>query len=151
MYGCKRNMAENTEKIQEQMEMAKDTNSRSGCCSENDAKEEICPNCSILQPGISQNAPLSEIKNGDTIADGLLRLCSIINGTWNDILASIQSISVLREMALYIDCTILAIWKHKKQKEKEYFTKFCSECGFRIGKSAETCPKCGKSQEKDAQ
>jgi hypothetical protein len=50
----------------------------------------------------------------DPIAEGLLRLCAIINGTWNEILASIQSISFIRETALYIDCTILAIWKKRK-------------------------------------
>jgi hypothetical protein len=57
------------------------------------------------------------IKNRDPIANCLLRLCAIISGTWNDILASIQSISFLRETALYIDCTILAIWKRKKPAE----------------------------------
>ena len=56
------------------------------------------------------------IKNEDQIANGLLRLCAIINGTWNDILASLQTISFLREMALYIDCNILAIWKKRGNK-----------------------------------
>ena len=87
-------MAGNTEKVQEPTEMVKNTNSCSGCGSEINAKADII--------------------NKDPIADSLLRLCAIINGTWNDILASIQSISFLREAALYIDCTILAIWKRKK-------------------------------------
>ncbi|MDD2835980.1 MAG: hypothetical protein PHY05_07495 [Methanothrix sp.] len=56
----------------------------------------------------------TDIKNKDRIENCLLRLCAVINGTWNDILASIQSISFLRETALYIDCTILAIWKRRK-------------------------------------
>ncbi len=56
----------------------------------------------------------TDIKNKDRIENCLLRLCAVINGTWNDILASIQSISFLRETALYIDCTILAIWKRRR-------------------------------------
>jgi hypothetical protein len=121
-------MARNTEMVQEPTEMVKNTNPCSGCGSE-----------------ISQKS--SDIINKDPIADSLLRLCAIINGTWNDILASIQSISFLREIALYIDCTILAIWEHKKQAEIEEITKLCSECGSKIGASAEICPKCGISQE----
>jgi hypothetical protein len=84
-------MAGNTEMVQEPVEMV---SSCSECSSNINAKEDI-------------------IKK-DPIANCLLRLCAIINGTWNDILASIQSISFLREAALYIDCTILAIWKRKK-------------------------------------
>ena len=87
-------MAGNTEKVQEPTEMVKNTNSCSGCGSEINAKADII--------------------NKDPIADSLLRLCAIINGTWNDILASIQSIAFLRDAALYIDCTILAVWKRKK-------------------------------------
>jgi hypothetical protein len=87
-------MAGNTEKVQEPTEMVKNTNSCSGCGPEINAKADII--------------------NKDPIADGLLRLCAIINGTWNDILASIQSIAFLRDAALYIDCTILAVWKRKK-------------------------------------
>ena len=87
-------MAGNTEKVQEPTEMVKNTDSCSGCGSEINAKADII--------------------NKDPIADSLLRLCAIINGTWNDILASIQSISFLRDAALYIDCTILAVWKRKK-------------------------------------
>jgi hypothetical protein len=56
----------------------------------------------------------TDIKNKDRIENCFLKLCAVINGTWNDILASIQSISFLREAALYIDCTILAIWKRRK-------------------------------------
>ena len=107
-------------------EMAKNTSTCSGCDSEVDAK--------------------ADITNKDPIANGLLRLCAIINGTWNDILASIQSISFLRDAALYIDCTILAIWKRKKQAEAKEITKFCPECGSKIGVSAEICPKCGIRQ-----
>jgi len=84
-------MTGNTEIVQEPVEMV---NSCSECSSEINAKGDT-------------------IKK-DPIANCLLRLCAIINGTWNDILASIQSISFLRETALYIDCTILAIWKRKK-------------------------------------
>jgi hypothetical protein len=84
-------MAGNTEIVREPIEME---NSCSECGSVIDAKGD-------------------KIKK-DPIANCLLRLCAIINGTWNDILASIQSISFLRETALYIDCTILAIWKRKK-------------------------------------
>jgi hypothetical protein len=62
----------------------------------------------------SEIKPKEDTIGKDPIANCLLRLCAIINGTWNDILASIQSISFLRETALYIDCTILAIWKRKK-------------------------------------
>jgi hypothetical protein len=107
-------MAGNTEIVQKPIEMVKNTNSCSGCGSEINAKAEMCPNCSSVQPGISQNSSSSDIINKDPIEDGLLRLCAIINGTWDDILASIQSISFLREAALYIDCTILAVWKQKK-------------------------------------
>jgi len=87
-------MDEKTEIAQEPGERAKRDNSCLGCNSK-----------------INNN---SDIKNKDTIENALLRLCAIINGTWNDILASIQSISFLRETALYIDCTILAIWKKKR-------------------------------------
>ena len=87
-------MAGNTNEVQEPTEMVINTNSCSGCGSEINAKADTI--------------------NKDPIEDGLLRLCAIINGTWDDILASIQSISFLREAALYIDCTILAIWKRKK-------------------------------------
>jgi hypothetical protein len=87
-------MDEKTEIAQEPVETAKTTNSCSGCSSKINTKINI--------------------KKKDQIADGLLRLCAIINGTWNDILASIQSISFLRETALYIDCTILAIWKRRR-------------------------------------
>ncbi|MCX6673017.1 MAG: hypothetical protein NTY37_04475 [Methanothrix sp.] len=120
-------MAGNTELIQEPNEMAKNTGSCSGCSSEDDVE--------------------TDITKKDLIADGLLRLCAIINGTWDDILASIQSISFLRDAALYIDCTILAIWKRKKQAEAKEITKLCSECGSKIGSSAEACPKCGIDQE----
>jgi ribosomal protein L40E len=123
MSGCRRNMAKNTEKIPEQKEMAKNSNSCSKCSSEDDVE--------------------ADITKKDPIAEGLLRLCAIINGTWNDILASIQSISFLREAALYIDCTILAIWKRKKQAEANEITKLCSECGSKIASSAKACPKCG--------
>ncbi|MCX6678635.1 MAG: hypothetical protein NTU95_11935 [Methanothrix sp.] len=123
MSGCRRNMSRNTEKVQEPTEMAKNTNSCSKCSSEDDV--------------------VADITKKDLIADGLLRLCAIINGTWNDILASVQSISLLREAALYIDCTILAIWKRKKQADAKEITKLCSECGSKIGSSAEACPKCG--------
>jgi hypothetical protein len=112
-------MAGNTEIVQEPAEVAKNTNS------------------------ISQKSSFSDIIDKDLVANGLLRLCAIINGTWNDILASIQSVSFLRDAALYIDCTILAIWKHKKQTDSNELTKFCSECGSKIGVSAEICPKCG--------
>jgi hypothetical protein len=61
----------------------------------------------------------ADIKNKDRIENCLLRLCAIINGTWNDILASIQSISFLRETALYIDCTILAVWKRRRFRQKQ--------------------------------
>jgi len=87
-------MAGNTKKVQEPTEIVENTNSCSGCGSEINAKADII--------------------NKDRIADSLLRLCAIINGTWNDILASIQSISFMRDAALYIDCTILAVWKRKK-------------------------------------
>jgi hypothetical protein len=124
MSGSRRNMTRNREKTQELKETAKDTNSCSGCGSENDAKADI-------------------IKK-DPIENALLGLCAIINGTWDDILASIQSISFLREVALYIDCTILAIWKEKKQAEA--ITKSCSQCDLKIGASAEICPACGTRQ-----
>ena len=140
-------MAGNTEKVQEPTEMVKYTNSCYRCGSKISAKAEMCPNCSAMKPGISQNLSSSDITNKDQIENGLLRLCAIINGTWNDILASIQSVSFLREAALYIDCTILAIWKHKKHAESNEITKSCSECGLKIGASAEICPKCGISQE----
>lgn len=146
MSRCGRNMAGNTEIVQKSTERVKNTNSCSGCGSEINAKAEMCPNCSSVQPGVSQNSSSSDIINKDPIEDGLLRLCAIINGTWDDILASIQSISFLREAALYIDCTILAIWKHKKQAETKEITKFCSECGSKISALADICPKCGISQ-----
>jgi hypothetical protein len=92
-------MAENTEMVQKQTEIVENANSCSGCGSKINAKADRI--------------------NKDPIADGLLRLCAIINGTWDDILASIQSISFLREVALYIDCTILAVWKRKKNKQKQ--------------------------------
>lgn len=107
-------MAGNAEIVQKSTERVKNTNSCSGCGSEINAEAELCPNCSEMRPGISQNVSSSDIINKDPIADGLLRLCAIINGTWDEILASIQSISFLREAALYIDCTILAVWKRKK-------------------------------------
>ena len=118
-------MARNTEKIPDQKEMAKNSNSCSKCSSEDDVE--------------------ADITKKDPISDGLLRLCAIINGTWNDILASIQSI--LREAALYIDCTILAIWKRKKQAEAKEIAKLCSECGSKIASSAKACPKCGTDQD----
>ena len=85
--GCRRNMARNMKKIQEPTRMAKNTKYCSACSSEDDTE--------------------ADMTKRDLIADGLLRLCAIINGTWDDILASFQSISFLREVALYIDCTIL--------------------------------------------
>jgi hypothetical protein len=94
MFLCRRRMDEKTEIVQEPVKMAKTTNSCSGCSSKINTKQYI--------------------KNKDPIANCLLRLCAIINGTWNDILASIQSISFLRDTALYIDCTILAIWKRRR-------------------------------------
>jgi hypothetical protein len=133
--------------IQEPIEMVRDTNSCSRCGSKISAKAEMCSSCNAVQPGISHNSSSSDIINKDRIADGLLRLCAIINGTWSDILASIQSVSLLREAALYIDCTILAIWKHKKQAESNEITKFCFECGLKINASAGICPECGISQE----
>ena len=140
-------MAGNTEIVQEPTEMVKGTYSCSRCGSKISAQAEMCPSCSAVQPGRSQNSSSSDIINKDRIEDGLLRLCAIINGTWNDILASIQSISFLRDAALYINCTILAVWKHKKQAESNEITKSCSECGSKISVSAEICPKCGISQE----
>jgi hypothetical protein len=101
--GYRRNMAGNTEIVQELNGTSKSTSSCPGCGSEKDSK--------------------ADTTNKDPIADGLLRLCAIINGTWDDILASIQSISFLREAALYIDCTILAIWKRKKQAKTEEIAK----------------------------
>lgn len=70
-------------------------------------------------PGRSTKINNKVIKNKDQIANCLLRLCAIINGTWNDILASLQTISFLREMALYIDCSILAIWKNRRAKRNK--------------------------------
>ena len=140
-------MAGNTKIFHEPTEMAKSTNSCSECGSEINEKTEMCPNCSgAAQPGISQNPSSSDIRNRDPIADSLLRLCAIVNGTWDNILTSIQSISFLREMALYIDCTILAIWKNKKQPETKEITKSCSRCGFKIDAKDEICPKCGIRQ-----
>ena len=78
-------MTGNAEIVQEPIEMAKNTNSCSGCGSEINADAEMCPNCSAMRPGISQNLSSSDIINKDPIADSLLRLCAIINGTWNDI------------------------------------------------------------------
>lgn len=75
-------------------------------------KDQYCPECISKINNIS-------IKNKDQIADCLLRLCAIINGTWNDILASLQTISFIRQMALYIDCTILAIWKRRGAKRNK--------------------------------
>jgi len=100
--------------IRESIEMAKDTTSCPECGFEIGAKAAMCPNCHAMQPGKSQNLSPSNRTDKDPVADCLLRLCAIINGTWDDILASIQSISFLREVALYIDCTILAVWKRKK-------------------------------------
>lgn len=91
-------MDEKTEIAQEPVETAKTTNSSPGCNSEINTK--------------------SDMKNEDPIENYLLRLCAIINGTWNDILASIQSISFLRETVLYIDCTILSIWKRRRGKNR---------------------------------
>ena len=136
-------MAGNTKIDQEPTEMVKNTISCSGCGSEINKETEMCTSCSAMQPEISQNSSSSDKINNDQIADGLLRLCAIINGTWDNILTSIQSISFLRVVALYIDCTILAIWKQKKQTETTEITKFCSECGSRIGENAEICPECG--------
>jgi hypothetical protein len=112
-------MERNTEIVQEPTEMAKKTNSCSECGSEIDlrAKGEICPTCSATQPAISHNSFSPDITIKDSTAYALLKLCDIINGTWNDILASTQSISLLRELALYIDCNILAIWKHRKKRK----------------------------------
>jgi len=138
-------MAGNTKIDQEPTEMVKYTISCSGCGSEINKETEMCPNCSAMQPGISQDISSSDKINNDQIADGLLRLCAIINGTWDNILTSIQSMSFLREVALYIDCTILAIWKHKKQTETTEITKFSSEYGSRIGENAEICSECGMS------
>ena len=76
-------------------------------------RDSSCPECNSK---INNN---TVIKNEDQISDGLLRLCAIINGTWNDILASLQTISFLREMALYIDCSILAIWKKRGTKRNK--------------------------------
>jgi len=71
-----------------------------------DEKTEI-----VQEPEVTAK---TDIKDTDRIENCLLRLCAVINGTWNDILASIQSISFLRETALYIDCTILAKWKRRR-------------------------------------
>jgi RNA polymerase subunit RPABC4/transcription elongation factor Spt4 len=139
-------MAGNTKIVREPTEMVIDINSCSGCGSEINGDTEMCPNCSVAQPGISHNSSSSDVRNKDPIADGLLRLCAIINGTWDNILTSIQSISFLREVALYIDCTILAIWKNKKQPETKEITKSCSRCGFKIDAKDEICPKCGIGQ-----
>jgi RNA polymerase subunit RPABC4/transcription elongation factor Spt4 len=136
-------MSGDTKIDQEPTEMVKNTNSCSECGSEINEETEMSPSCSAIQPEISQNSSSSDKINNDPIADGLLRLCAIINGTWDNILISIQSISFLREVALYIDCSILAIWKHKNQAETTEITKFCSECGSRIGENAEICPECG--------
>ncbi len=134
MYRYGRDMSRNTKIVQEPTEIVKNTNSCSGCGSEINciANAEMCPNDSAEQPGISQNSSSSDVINKDPIADGLLRLCAIIDGTWDNILVSIQSISFLREVALYIDCTILAIWKNKKQPETKEIAKSCSRCGFKI-------------------
>jgi len=96
MFRWRWSMNEKTEIAQETGERAKRDNS--------------CPGCNSR---INKNL---DIKNKDVIENALLRLCAIINGTWNDILSSIQSISFLRETALYIDCTILAIWKKRKRQ-----------------------------------
>jgi rRNA maturation endonuclease Nob1 len=138
-------MAGSMKIVQEPNEIAKNAISCSGCGSEINKGAEMCPNCGAMQHGMSQKPFSSNIRNKDPMADGLLRLCAIINGTWGNILTSIQSISFLREVALYIDCTILAIWKHKKQTETTDITKLCSECGSRIGENAEICPECGIS------
>jgi hypothetical protein len=112
-------MARNREMIQIPTEMVKNINFCSECGSEinGKAKAEMCPTCSAAQPAISQNPFSPDITINDPIADALLKLCAIINGTWNDILASIQSISFLRELALYIDCNILAIWKQRNKRK----------------------------------
>jgi RNA polymerase subunit RPABC4/transcription elongation factor Spt4 len=136
-------MAGNTKIFHEPTEMAKSTNSCPVCGSEINEETEMCPSCRAIEPEISQNSSSSDKINNDQIANGLLRLCAIINGTWDNILTSIQSISFLREVALYIDCSILAIWKHKNQTETTEITKFCSECGSRIGENTEICPECG--------
>ena len=86
-------------------EMARETEAVAG-------KDRSCPGCD------SKNNTIIR-KNKDQIADCLLRLCAIINGTWNDILASLQTVSFLREMALYIDCSILAIWKKRGTKRNK--------------------------------
>jgi hypothetical protein len=83
-------------------EMARETEAVAG-------RDRSCPECD------SENNTNIR-KNKDQIADCLLRICAIINGTWNDILASLQTVSFLREMALYIDCNILAIWKNRRAK-----------------------------------
>jgi hypothetical protein len=139
-------MAGNTKIIQEPTEMVKDIDSCSGCGSEIYGETETCPSCSAMQPGIPPNSSSSDIINKDPIADGLLRLCAIINGTWDNILLSIQSISFLREIALYIDCTILMVWKNRKQSVTKEITKSCSRCGFKINAKVEICPKCGIRQ-----
>jgi hypothetical protein len=112
-------MTRNTEIVEDLTEMVNKANSCSECDPEinSNAKAEMCRNCGVVRPAISKNASPPNIMMKDPIADGLLRVCAIINGTWNDILASIQSISFLREMALYIDCNILAIWRQKGKRK----------------------------------
>jgi hypothetical protein len=100
--------------IREEAETAKNTNlcPASGC--DNDAKAETCPKCGEPKTGRSERPPSSDRINKDPIEGCLLKLCAVINGAWYDVMASIQSVSFLREAALYIDCTILSIWKRKK-------------------------------------
>jgi hypothetical protein len=112
-------MARDMEIVQEPTEIVENTNSCSECGSEINAKTkaEVCLICSNAQPAISQKSSSPDITTKDPIAYVLLKLCDIINGTWNDLLASTQSISVLRELALYIDCNILSIWKHRNKRK----------------------------------
>jgi hypothetical protein len=109
-------MARNGKIVKKPMKIDEEATSCSECGFKIDARAEMCPNCRAMRPVIPQNLSESNRTNKDPVAEGLLRICAIINGTWDDILASIQSISFMREVALYIDCTILAIWKRKKKQ-----------------------------------
>jgi hypothetical protein len=115
-------MVRNMEIVQEPTEMVISINSCSECGSEIEVKTkaESCLTFGDARPAISQKSTppdIADITAKDPIAYALLKLCDIINGTWNDILASTQSISTLRELALYIDCNIIAIWKHRNKRK----------------------------------